>query len=93
MSPKSQMAHDMSRSAFSHHFRNSTGMTPALFATRVRLEEALNRLLHSDQKLESIAEMTGFGDATHFCKVFRRHYYVSPGEYRKRLGVVSVKKS
>ncbi len=83
--------YNMSRSAFSHRFRKATGMTPALFSTKVRLEEAVNRLLHSNQTLEAVAEWTGFGDATHFCKVFRRHYRVSPGEYRKRLGVLTVK--
>lgn len=76
-------ARTMSRSAFSHHFKTLTGLSPAQFMLRVRLEEATHRLLYTSQRLEDIALATGFASATHFCRVFRRHFHLSPGEFRQ----------
>ena len=75
----------MSRSHFSHHFKSTTGLPPARYITDLRLEQVSRRLAESDDKLERIAQETGFADANHLCKVFRRHLHVSPGEYRKQL--------
>ena len=75
----------MSRSHFSHHFKAATGLPPAQFVTQVRLEEVARRLLESGQTLEAIAVGTGFADANHLCKVFRRHYHLSPGAFRRQM--------
>jgi AraC-like DNA-binding protein len=77
--------HHMSRSAFSHAFKAITGQSPAHYMTRVRLEEATNSLLSTRQSLEEIAAQTGFANATHFCKVFRRFFQLSPGEFRRQM--------
>lgn len=78
-------AHDSERTTFSRKFKAMTGTSPASFITEVRLEEAL-KLLRSDAKLEKIASETGFADANHFCKVFRRRFHISPGLYRQLIG-------
>jgi AraC-like DNA-binding protein len=75
----------MSRSNFSHYFSQTTGTSPALFMRHVRLEEAVRRLLHTDQKLEHIARETGFANANHLCKTFRQRYHLSPGEFRRQM--------
>jgi AraC-like DNA-binding protein len=72
----------LSRSAFSHQFRRETGQTPAAFMTEVRLAEVRRFLRSSDEPLKAIARQTGFADANHLCKVFRRHHGISPGEFR-----------
>jgi len=54
----------------------------------VRLEEALKRL-RTGAKLETIAAQTGFADANHFCKVFRRHFLSSPGAYRELISGIN----
>jgi AraC-like DNA-binding protein len=77
---------EMSRSHYAHHFKSLTGLPPAQFITQVRLDEAVHRLASSDRKLDAIAADTGFANANHFCKVFRRHFHMSPGEYRRQLG-------
>jgi transcriptional regulator GlxA family with amidase domain len=51
----------------------------------VRLQEVSRRLVHSKEKLEAIARATGFADANHLCKVFRRHRHLSPGEFRRQM--------
>ena len=75
----------MSRSHFSHYFRAMTGLPPAQFVTQVRLEEVTRCLVESDHTLETIAAATGFADAKHLCKVFRRHYHLSPGAFRRQM--------
>ena len=76
---------NMSRSHFSHYFKATTGLSPARYITDLRLEQVSKRLADTDDKLEVIARQTGFADANHLCKVFRRYLHVSPGEYRKHL--------
>ena len=75
----------MSRSAFSHRFREVTGSTPARFITHVKLGEVTRMLVHTDLKLSAIAELTGFADATHLGKVFRKRYSLTPDRYRHAM--------
>jgi AraC-like DNA-binding protein len=75
----------MSRSAFSHRFRDVTGSTPARFITHVKLGEVSRMLLQTDLKLSAIAELTGFADATHLGKVFRKRYALTPDRYRHAM--------
>jgi AraC-like DNA-binding protein len=78
-------AHGMTRSHFSHHFRALTGQAPAAFVRQIRLEEASRHLVSSGARLEDVAEETGFASANDLCKVFRRHFQITPGEYRKQM--------
>jgi AraC-like DNA-binding protein len=78
-------AHGMSRSHFSHYFRDATGLSPARYMTEVRLHEVAQRLAQTRQTLKTIAHETGFADANHLCKVFRRHFRTSPGQFRQHL--------
>ncbi len=73
----------LSRSHFSHRFRRATGLAPAAFVLETRLTEARRLLRESAAPLKEIAERTGFADANHFCKAFRRVFHVSPGAYRR----------
>jgi AraC-like DNA-binding protein len=77
--------HGMSRSYFTHRFKAATGRSPARWMQHVRLEEAARRLLYTDQKLETIARATGLQNANHLCKVFRRRFHLSPGEFRRHM--------
>jgi AraC-like DNA-binding protein len=72
----------LSRSHYCHQFRDATGLTPAAYVTEVRLAEARTQLRKSQAPLKEIAAAAGFADANHLCKVFRRHYHLSPGAYR-----------
>ncbi len=72
----------LSRTRFAHFFRKTTGLTPARFITQLRLDEAARLLTETDLKLERIARQTGFADATHFGKVFRRNFFATPTKYR-----------
>ncbi len=78
-------ARGLSRTAYSHLFRRQTGLSPAAFMARVRLEEAARRLMATDAPIKVVARETGFADANHFCKAFRRKYHLSPGDFRRRM--------
>lgn len=73
----------MTRSQASIHFHKLTGQTPAAFFLELRLREAID-LLGEGLKLEAIAKETGFSDANHLCKSFRRIYHTTPGEFRRK---------
>jgi AraC-like DNA-binding protein len=74
----------MSRSNFSHHFRATTGQTPAAFVRELRLERARDAVAGSDATLKSIARELGFADATHFGKVFRERFGFTPKTLRQQ---------
>lgn len=75
----------MSRSHFSHLFRTRTGLTPAHFATEVRVHEAARMLRETREPLKTIASDYGFANPNHFSKVFRRFQHVSPLSYRRTV--------
>lgn len=75
----------MSRSYFSHYFHALTGLTPARYATEVRVHEAARMLRETREPLKSIAAACGFANANHFCKVFRRYQHLSPLAYRRTI--------
>lgn len=77
--------HGMSRSHFSHFFRARTGLTPARYATDVRIHQATRMLLTTRAPLKQIADACGFANANYFCKVFRRLQHMSPDSYRRSL--------
>jgi AraC-like DNA-binding protein len=78
--------HGMTRSHFSHFFRSRTGLTPAHFATEVRIHHATRMLLDSHAPLKQVAEACGFPNTSHFCKLFRRYQHLSPASYRRAIG-------
>lgn len=72
----------MSRSAFSHHFRARTGLTPAHFVSEVKVQKAARLLQSTQLSLSAIAQECGFANANHLGKVFRRFRSQSPSSYR-----------
>jgi len=77
----------MSRSYFSHVFRDQTGLTPAHFATEVRIQKVERMLLDTREPLKTIAAACGFANANHLCKVFRRFRRCTPTAFRRELGL------
>jgi AraC family transcriptional regulator len=61
-------------------------LTPAHFATEVRIQQAARLLLDTGAPLKQIAEACGFANASHFCKAFRRFQHLSPATYRRVMG-------
>lgn len=62
--------------------KQATGKSAVAWIIDGRLSEARNRLLHSDERVEIIAERVGYADATHFIRLFRRAHGVTPAAWR-----------
>jgi transcriptional regulator GlxA family with amidase domain len=52
---------------------------------RVRLENAQRLLGETDWKLQTIAERSGFKQASHLSSVFQEKLGLRPGQYRQRV--------
>ena len=75
----------MSPRHFARAFRAETGVTPARYVERVRLEAARRRLEDTAEPIASIAAACGFGTAETMRRVFLRALEVGPAEYRRRF--------
>jgi AraC-like DNA-binding protein len=75
----------VSQSRLNVLFQQMTGYAPVEYLRRVRVEEARRLLGDIDLSVKEIAARTGFEDAYHFSKVFRRIDGLSPTDYRAAL--------
>jgi AraC family transcriptional activator FtrA len=75
----------MSERTFMRRFRETTGMTPAEWITRMRVDRARELLECTRLSIEQIAARTGLGTATTLRHHFRRKVGVSPVEYRRQF--------
>lgn len=74
---------NMSLRNFNRVFIKETGMTPAKFVEKLRIEVARKYLEDSDLSLEQIADKCGLGGLVSMRRTFMRHMMVSPSDYRR----------
>lgn len=63
--------------------KEKTGLNFKQFLTQLRLAEAKRLLKKSDLQISEIAFKVGFGNVSHFNRVFKSEQGCSPNEYRK----------
>ncbi|MBA4167918.1 MAG: helix-turn-helix domain-containing protein [Chitinophagaceae bacterium] len=73
---------NMSPRNFARVFLKETGLTPAKFVEKIRIEVARQHLEDSTLSMEQIAERCGLGNPVSMRRVFLRHLQISPGFYR-----------
>lgn len=71
-------------SHFARAFRRSAGVAPQRYLTQLRIAEAKKHLAAQHSSLSDIALICGFGDQSHFTRVFRQITGTSPGAWRRR---------
>ncbi|ADU29715.1 AraC family transcriptional regulator [Evansella cellulosilytica] len=74
---------NLSKYYFIKLFKESMNMTPGQYITKVRLEQAINLLSHTELTVKEIAMQVGYGDDNYFNKAFRKVVGTSPGEFRR----------
>jgi AraC family transcriptional regulator len=67
---------------FAALFSKAVGTTPHRHVLHLRMRVASSMLRETDKSILEIALTCGFGSASHFATVFRRHFSQSPSEYR-----------
>ena len=72
----------LSRAHFFRLFEASIGVPPKVYLNVVRMERAVDRVLHHSENLCHIASELGFAEPAHFTRFFRNHAGVSPREFR-----------
>lgn len=73
-----------SKSRFAHLFKEITNMTPVAYRNDIRLRNACEMLTGTSHSICEVALSCGFEDQLYFCRVFKKKYGVSPGEYRRK---------
>lgn len=81
----------LSRAHFYRLFERSTRMTPHLYLNLLRMELAVNSVVHTDDTLSTVSENLGFSAPGHFTRFFRDHAGTSPSEFRHvaRMGLTA----
>ena len=65
-------------------FKRKMGVTIMQFYTTLRIDKCKDLLTATDLPLSEIAQETGFGDQSHFTKVFKRAVGMTPLAYRRK---------
>ncbi|WP_221392593.1 AraC family transcriptional regulator [Dyadobacter sp. NIV53] len=76
---------NMSPNAFCKYFRRITNKTFVETVIDYRINFAVQQLLATDKAVAEIALESGFGDVSHFYKLFKRRMKISPLGYRKKF--------
>lgn len=72
----------LSQSHYSRAFKASTGLAPYRWQLQSRVERAKDLLLNTNGGLQDVAEATGFADAVHFGRTFRKMTGATPAAWR-----------
>lgn len=78
----------LSRAHFYRLFERATKVTPHVYLNVLRMELAVNAIVHESSTLSDLSYRLGFGMPCHFTRFFRDHAGVKPSEFRSvaRMG-------
>lgn len=62
--------------------KRATGRSASQWIVGGRMAEARRLLLHSDERVDVVAERVGYAEATHFIRMFRREHGTTPAAWR-----------
>lgn len=74
----------LERSYFSTLFKNTTGLSPHYYLTKLRIQRFCTLLKNEDIPISLAAEYVGL-DPQNFARIFKRETGKTPGEYRQTL--------
>lgn len=76
---------DLSISNLSHRVKKATGRNVSDYITEIRMEYAHELLKDTDYSIQTIADMVGYTQASSFVSKFKKYYFITPAEYRKKV--------
>ncbi len=78
---------NMSQSSISSYFKKTTGESIHQYVTKYKMKLVEYRLMHTEFTIAEIAYQLGYTDESHLTKTFKKHYSMSPKQYRKDVVV------
>ena|SRR5258708_27834723 len=73
---------NLSPSRLRQLFKTETGMSPIQYLKHLRAKRAAYLLQSSFLTIKEVAFQTGSGDVSHFVRDFKKHYGLTPSEFR-----------
>ncbi|MFR9598336.1 MAG: two-component regulator propeller domain-containing protein [Rikenellaceae bacterium] len=74
----------MNRSLFYSKIKALTDMSPYELLKNYRLQQAHKLILSGQYNINEVCDMTGFKSRTHFSRVFKQHFGISPSKARAK---------
>lgn len=74
----------VSKSTVLNMFHRYLHITPINYLISCRLNEAALLLSKTEKKIATVSSETGFHNVDYFCRLFKKHYHLTPTEYRKK---------
>ncbi|PBC35985.1 hypothetical protein CJ178_31680 [Rhodococcus sp. ACPA4] len=65
-----------------HRLFSGDGLSFAELVRAHRLEHARSDLVRTSDSVQKVANRWGFADASHFCRLFKRQFTMTPNDYR-----------
>jgi AraC family transcriptional regulator len=75
----------LSQFHFARMFKQSLGVPPRVYLTRLRVEKAREMLEHTDLPVTQIALEVGYSSNQVLARVFLKHQRMSPTDYRRAV--------
>ena len=75
----------LNRTNFYQKVKALTNQTPFELLKMYRLKKAAELLSSGKYSVNEVFEMTGFKSRTHFSKLFKEVYHVTPGKYASEI--------
>lgn len=72
----------VSPSSFSRQFKQETGKSPAAYLLEVRLSKAKKLLRSNELPITAVALNCGFSSSAHLATCFKKHFKMTPSQYR-----------
>lgn len=66
-------------------FKKELGISPIKFVNNLRLEKAKELLENTFLRIKEIRTLVGINDEADFIRDFKKHYGLTPSEYRKNF--------
>ena len=73
----------MNSSALSRKFKQEVGMTFIQYVTEERMKYSTQLLNNPLIRIQEIARILGYDDPRYFTEVFKRHFHMTPQQYRQ----------
>ena len=77
---------NMSRTVFYNKIKGITGSVPVEYLRLARLKKASELLLSQPElSMADVSFLVGFNDSLYFSRVFKKHFGVSPSNYKRKV--------